>query len=38
MTESSKIAVFQKKEIRKTICNNGWWQAISIVSKLKCDF
>ncbi len=38
MTESSRIAVFQKKDIRKTIYNNEWWQAISIVSKLKCDF
>ncbi len=31
MTESSKIAVFQKKEIRKTIHNNEWWFVITDV-------
>lgn len=28
MTENKKIAIFQKKEIRKTIHNNEWWFSV----------
>ncbi|MCF8306742.1 MAG: Bro-N domain-containing protein [Ignavibacteriales bacterium] len=31
MSENSKIAIFQKKEIRKTIHNNEWWFVITDV-------
>jgi len=31
MTENKKIAIFQKKEIRKTIHNNEWWFVIEDV-------
>ncbi len=28
MSENKKIAIFQKKEIRKTIHNNEWWFSV----------
>ncbi len=31
MNESKKIAIFQKKEIRKVIHNNEWWFVIEDV-------
>ena len=31
MNENKKIAIFQKKEIRKTIHNNEWWFVIEDV-------
>jgi DNA-damage-inducible protein D len=31
MNKNKKIAIFQKKEIRKTIYNNEWWFVIEDV-------
>ena len=37
MSENKKIAIFQKKEIRKTIHNNEWWFAINDVITALTD-
>lgn len=36
-TENKKIAIFQKKEIRKTIYNNEWWFVIEDVVSALTD-
>jgi len=37
MSEKRKIAIFQKKEIRKTIHNNEWWFVIEDVVFVLTD-
>lgn len=37
MSENKKIAIFQKKEIRKTIHNNEWWFVINDVITALTD-
>ncbi len=34
---TNKIAIFQKKEIRKTIYNNEWWFSVVDVCKALTD-
>lgn len=34
---STKIAIFQKKEIRKTIYNNEWWFSVADVIEVLTD-
>ncbi len=37
MTETTKIAIFRGKEIRKTIHNNEWWFVIEDVVLILTD-
>ena len=37
MSERTKIAIFKKKEIRKTIHNNEWWFVINDVIQALTD-
>ncbi len=37
MMENSKIAIFRKKEIRKTIHNNEWWFSVIDVCSVLTD-
>ncbi len=37
MSETKKISIFQKKEIRKTIYNNEWWFVVNDVISALTD-
>ena len=37
MIENTKIAIFQKKEIRKTIYENEWWFSVIDVCSILTD-